>query len=237
LNIGRAEIGIAMLIAFYIFVVGYIESNGISYGLWIPYSFVMLVTFVPTSPFVSVSPMIVFVFFAIAGLILYISDRKGFFVRRHGNKIASTALIILGFVLIVESVIEGMAVWGLANLSSQLGYLRKPLTLRESVPFLLALAFDGFGFLSGALLFSDGKLMENRGYLQPLGQKLDVETQTKYPKDLFEKYVERYPHNPEGVLEWHINKKMREGKTREQATKELERELLAHKIRNGESVN
>ena len=56
---------------------------------------------------------------------------------------------------------------------------------------------------------------------QRFAEKLDVETQMKYPKDLLDKYVRQYPHNPEGVLEWHIHKKMKEGKTREQAIKEL----------------
>jgi hypothetical protein len=36
--------------------------------------------------------------------------------------------------------------------------------------------------------------------------------------------MERYPHNPEGVLKWHIHKKMKEGKTREQAIEELTKE-------------
>jgi len=39
--------------------------------------------------------------------------------------------------------------------------------------------------------------------------------------NLLVKYRRRYPHNPEGVLEFHISKRMKEGKTREQAIKEL----------------
>jgi len=34
--------------------------------------------------------------------------------------------------------------------------------------------------------------------------------------------MKQYPHNPTGVIEWHINKMMKEGKTRKQAIKELE---------------
>ena len=43
----------------------------------------------------------------------------------------------------------------------------------------------------------------------------------KYPKDLMTKYQRLYPHNPEGVLEFHISRRMKEGKTREQAIEEL----------------
>lgn len=63
--------------------------------------------------------------------------------------------------------------------------------------------------------------MEGKGRYPPSAERLDVEMQTKYPRDLFAKYAEQYPHNPEGVLEWHIHKTMKEGKTREQAIKEL----------------
>jgi len=38
------------------------------------------------------------------------------------------------------------------------------------------------------------------------------------------KYVKQYPHNPTGILEWHLNKKMKEAKTREQALEELSKE-------------
>ena len=46
----------------------------------------------------------------------------------------------------------------------------------------------------------------------------------KYPEDLITKYQRLYPHNPEGVLEFHISRRMKEGKTREQAIKELTEE-------------
>ncbi len=46
----------------------------------------------------------------------------------------------------------------------------------------------------------------------------------KYPNDLITKYQRLYPHNPEGVLEFHISRRMKEGKTREQAIKELTEE-------------
>lgn len=58
-----------------------------------------------------------------------------------------------------------------------------------------------------------------------LGQEFEFEPQIKY-KDLFMKYAERYPHNPEGVLEFHVDRKMKEGKTKEQAMKELQSEIM-----------
>ena len=38
--------------------------------------------------------------------------------------------------------------------------------------------------------FTSGKMLEDKSLYQPSGQKLDVETQTKYPRALFAKYVE-----------------------------------------------
>jgi len=42
-----------------------------------------------------------------------------------------------------------------------------------------------------------------------------------YPQELITKYQRAYPHNPTGVLELHISRKMKEGKTREKAIQEL----------------
>jgi len=64
-------------------------------------------------------------------------------------------------------------------------------------------------------------MSRDKNRYQPSAQRFDAETQTKYPRVLFARYAEQYPHNPEGVLEWHIHKKTKEGKTREQAIKEL----------------
>jgi len=48
----------------------------------------------------------------------------------------------------------------------------------------------------------------------------------RYPKDLIIKYQRMYPHNPKGVLEYHISRKIKEGKTREQALQELIQEVI-----------
>jgi len=47
----------------------------------------------------------------------------------------------------------------------------------------------------------------------------------KSSQDIFEMYSKKYPHNPEGVLEFHISRKMKQGKTREQAILELTKEI------------
>jgi len=44
-------------------------------------------------------------------------------------------------------------------------------------------------------------------------------------KKLLEHYRLKYPHNPNGVLESHIHRIMREGKTREESEQELARQL------------
>jgi hypothetical protein len=55
----------------------------------------------------------------------------------------------------------------------------------------------------------------------PFGQEFEFEKEGRYPEELLAKYSKRYPHNPKGVLELHIDRKMKEGKTREQALEEL----------------
>jgi len=102
-----------------------------------------------------------------------------------------------------------------------------PWTWEKSIMYMFAFAFSGLVFLFGGLLLSDqNKMLKDKSLYQPSLQRLDVEAKTRYPRDLLTKYAEQYSHNPEGVLEWHIHKKMKEGKTREQAIKELMHALL-----------
>jgi hypothetical protein len=110
---------------------------------------------------------------------------------------------------------------------SFLGIERIPLTGVEafySFFFTVLYAYGIFIILGVTLLSSQGKMLRDKSLYQPSRQRLDVETQTRYPRDLFARYAEQYPHNPEGVLEWHIHKKVKEGKTREQAIEELAKE-------------
>jgi hypothetical protein len=154
-----------------------------------------------------------------AGLALYVLDRKGFLGRMRGRKIASTLLAIFGFIQMVESV-----VYGIITLFFSLWYL----DALGGLVFLLSLALFGLPLISGILWFVDGSrvYVEIEDNLRALKQKIDFEEAwKKYPKNLFAKYVEKYPHNPSGVLEWHIHKKMKEGKTREQAIEELNLEI------------
>jgi hypothetical protein len=41
------------------------------------------------------------------------------------------------------------------------------------------------------------------------------------PDEILQIYSKKYPHNPTGVLRYHIDRKMKEGKTREQVIEEL----------------
>jgi len=89
--------------------------------------------------------------------------------------------------------------------------------------YLPPLAWGGLELISGIILVADGfKMGEEK--IPTLRKEVDLESQTKYPKELLARYVKQYPHNPMGVLEWHINKKIKEGKTREQAVNELLKE-------------
>jgi hypothetical protein len=191
LKILRAEIGIAILIGVAIFI-----------------GIIMLIIF----PFPGISVSLIFtVPWMFTGMVLYISDRGGFLIRRSGDESKAALLAILGIALISESLYDGVVTLGL--------FIRWGGSASWEA---FALAFSGLVFLFGWLLFFDqGKMAEDKMLYPPSPQRLDVETQTKYPRDLFAKYAEQYPHNPEGVLEWHIRKTMKEGKTREQAIKEL----------------
>jgi len=96
-------------------------------------------------------------------------------------------------------------------------------TPEESVSYMLSLAWAGLALISGVVWFIYGfKLLDYEAYFKPLEKFDSKKACEEYPNDLFRKYMERYPHNPSGVLEWHIHEKMKEGKTREQAIKELQ---------------
>lgn len=162
------------------------------------------------------SPSVLGVF---VGMAVYISDRKGFLIRRSGDKNTALRLAILGFFLICEGLYEGLLFLSLMGLGGG------PTSWEAWMIIAFPLAFDGLVVLSGTLLFSDlGRIVEDKRLYPPSAERLDVETQTKYPRDLLAKYAEQYSHNPEGVLEWHIHKKMKEGKTREQAIEGLAKE-------------
>ena len=142
----------------------------------------------------------------VVGLVLYIIGRKDLLVFG-----ISSILTFFGLTLTTTSLLF------LSLVAIDTG--SKP--LRELAIYLTVLAWSGLGFLSGVLWLVDGaKTGEDE--LLPSKKEIDLESQIEYPKDLLAKYLKQYPHNPIGVLEWHIDKKMKEGKTREQAIKELQ---------------
>lgn len=210
----RAEIGVAILVGGAIF-------TGIIMLIVFPFPG-MSVFLIFTLPwiFAGIASRInfPFAFCVFAGVALYISDRKSFLNRRSGDKYVAAWLAILGLALIVESGIDGMLNLSWTAWAQSMGWGSPSW---EGLMILASrFAFSGLVFVFGVLLFSDHeKMLEDKKRYPTSAQRLDGET--KYPRDLFAKYAEQYPHNPEGVLEWHIHKKMKEGKTREQAVKEL----------------
>jgi len=153
------------------------------------------------------------------GFMLYVVGRKEFSKLVKGCRIASGLLMFFGLILTVG------ALMFLGVAASSLGYdIRESQLRRISVDlstYSLIFLWCGFGFVSGVLWLVDGAKMREVKVL-PWKKEIDLKSQTRYPEDLLARYTKRYPHNPTGVLEWHIHKKMKEGKTREQAIKELE---------------
>jgi len=194
----RAEIGIIL----------------IAFTEWVAPSFGVFDTF----PDIAIQYSL-FILTITVGLVLYVSDRKEFSDRTKGNRVAFVLLTVLGLILTLTSL--WLLVGGISLLFDIGGNWGPPLTLRGLTVYLLFLSWSGLALISGILWSVDGVKMWE-GKTLPLKKEIDLESQTKYPKDLFSKYVKQYPHNPAGVLEWHIHKKMKEGKTREQAIKELE---------------
>lgn len=54
---------------------------------------------------------------------------------------------------------------------------------------------------------------------------LFIHPNNELPDEILQIYSKKYPHNPTGVLRYHIDKKMKEGKTREQVIEELTGEI------------
>jgi len=164
----------------------------------------------------------------IAGLILYVIGRKEFSDYVKERQIVSGLVTFLGFILVSGSLFSFLFFVMALGVTGSSG-VRPPVTLKGVAVGLLGSIWFGLGFISGLLLLIDGgKMREDKA---PMKKEIDLEEAwKKYTKDLFTKYVERYPHNPTGVLEWHIDKKMKEGITRERAIEELTEESEQSKL-------
>jgi hypothetical protein len=159
LKVLRAEIGVAILIGVAIFI-----------------GIIMLIIF----PFPGISVSLIFtVPWMLTGMVLYISDRKGFLIRRSGDKNTAVGLAILGLALISESLYDGIFTLGLF------------IHWGGSASWeAFALAFSGLVLLfGGLLLFDQGKMVEDKSLYQPSKPRLDVGTQPKYLRALFAKYA------------------------------------------------
>jgi len=163
---------------------------------------------------------VTFLITVVFGLVLYIVGRKELSQTLWGIDVFQVKpyelLMLLGLILAASSF------WFLGFVTSSMqNDWTDPGTSRDWTVYQVELAWGGLGFLSGAVWLIDGMMMEEVE-APPLKQGIELGSQTKYSKDLLAKYTKQYPHNPTGVLEWHIHKKMKEGKTREQAIEELE---------------
>jgi hypothetical protein len=167
---------------------------------------------------------LIVLFLTVVGFVLYIFGRKTFLKRIESSVTAFVFLVIFGLIPTIEGLFVGL-LFAIGMGISGSSPVQVSLTLEELMYQIVALAWILLKIVSGTLLFADGiQFKFDRFSTLPLKQRIGL-PQTRYPKDLFARYVERYPHNPEGVLEWHIHKKMKEGKTREQAIEELNLEI------------
>ena len=156
----------------------------------------------------------------IAGLVLYVVGRKEFAGYVKDRQIVSGLVTLLGFVLIIGSVISFLTFVMFTGMTFGSSGVRPPPTLKNIAVGFLAFVWCGLVFVSGFLVLDGGKMREDEA-----SKTIDFEeVWKKYPKDLFAKYVKQYPHNPTGVLKWHINKRMKKGITRDQAIEELTKE-------------
>ena len=166
---------------------------------------------------------LVFLLLTVVYLVLYIFGRKTFLHRIKDKGIARVSLVILSTIPMMEGVFLGIIASGYEIERHKIPGQIYPLTWEASMYQKLAALCSALVIFSAVLLLVDGlQFRLDRSSRLPLKQDIDLESHARYPKDLFAKYVNKYPQNAEGVLEWHIHKKMKDGKTRERATRELE---------------
>ena len=209
LNFARAEIGI-MLVACNI--PPFVDLVALFLNIWNFY----IVWQIWANPIIAVG----FCVLTISGLVLYVIWRKEFLGRVKGSKFASVVLLTISLILIVGGILQSIFTVLSVNYYTARTSGWHPLTLEEMTIYTLYFVWSGVAFTSGVLwLFDRVRIGEDKALLLEKG--IGLESQTKYPKELFAKYVKQYSHNPAGVLEWHIDKKVKEGKTREQVIEEL----------------
>ena len=128
----------------------------------------------------------------IVGLALYIMERKEFVNRAKGNKFVSVMLLIISLTLIVGSGLQSMftVVSFRAYTERTSGWY--PLTLEEAAIYIMYFVWSGLAFISGVLWLVDGVTISSKTDLLPLKQKTELESQTKYPKDLPAGYRKQY---------------------------------------------
>jgi len=172
----------------------------------------------------------------IVGLLLLILDTGSFLSRRKSSSQLAAFLMSLGVILFILGLFfiwEENRLWEYDVIGKGRTVSSETLTLH-----MLDISWATLGLLSSSIWFIYGLLIaisSLKGIASQPQKKIGFEEPwTKCPEGLLEKYKIQYPHNPEGVLEWHIRKKMKENKAREQAIKELEEETTKKQISSGD---
>lgn len=159
LVIGRAEIGIILTACS-------ILPIFVPYGSWLVFSVIGLDI---SHSLLSITTII--------GLTLFLSDGKGFLHRTKGNKIGSILLIIIGLITFV---------WSLLMISMSLAIWRHHYPIegpkypapKESVSYLLSLAWAGLASITGILWFLYGLIMWRYDDFQRLKQESEQQKTT-----------------------------------------------------------
>jgi len=160
---------------------------------------------------------ILFIFWvSLGGALLYLSAARGLLLGRNWARILGIFVSILALLYFVPAII---------------------LTARAGLESLLSnwisLLIAGIPtFLNSASIYCFTR-REVRAYFkhdvhakERIQEGVRVKRDERTPEEnaLLVRYQREYPHNPEGVLELHISRKMKEGKTRVQAVEELAKE-------------
>ncbi len=115
-----------------------------------------------------------------------------------------------------------------ASLHMKLNLIKLLLGLNLILLFLFPFNLSATGVILGLyMMYSPPKLVERKEAIDIFKQiELSDELSSMY-RDLLEVYEVKYPHNPEGVLRYHINRELRSGIQIDLALKRL---IQKHKV-------
>ena len=150
------------------------------------------------------------------GALLYLSVARGLLLGRNWARTLGIIISILALLYFVPAMI----------LSARAG-------LESLLSNWMVLLVGGIPtFLNGASVYCFTRREVRAHFKHEVHAKERIQEGIYVKRDeptpeenaLLIRYQREYPHNPEGALEFHISRKMKEGKTREQAVGELAKE-------------